>query len=145
MMQYQSINENTFVIKIKRGEKIIESLQKFCQKEKVVNGFFYGLGAVDWVKLGEYNVSTKKYHEVEFNKEMELTNITGNVADFPDGIIIHSHATVSDHDMQAFGGHLADGRVSGTAEIYLTKFDTNITKKYDEETGLKLMELNETL
>jgi len=144
-MQYQKITDNNFVIKIKRGEKIVESLQKFCKELKVINAFFYGLGAVDWVKLGEYNVSTKKYHEVEFNKEMELTNITGNVADFPDGIIIHSHATVSDHDMQAFGGHLVDGRVSGTAEIYLTKFDSNIVKKYDEETGLKLMELEKEI
>lgn len=140
-MQYQSINKNTFVIKIKRGEKIIESLQKFCKAEEIINAFFYGLGALDWVKLGEYNVSTKKYHEVEFSKEMELTNITGNVANSQDGIIIHSHATVSDHDMQAFGGHLADGRVSGTAEIFLTKLDSKIAKKYDEETGLKLMEL----
>jgi hypothetical protein len=144
-MQYQQITKDSFVIKIKRGEKIIEALQKFCKAQKIINAFFYGLGALDWVKLGEYNVSTKKYHELEFSKEMELTNITGNVANFPDGIIIHAHAAVSDHDMQAFGGHLADGRVSGTAEIYLTKLDSRIGKKYDEETGLKLMELENEL
>jgi len=144
-MHYQQINKNTFIIKIKRGEKIIESLQKFCRVQNIINAFFYGLGAVDWVKLGEYNVSLKKYHEVEFTKEMELTNITGNVTSSDEGIIIHAHATVSDYDMNAFGGHLGDGRISGTAEIYLTKLNAKIRKKYDEETGLKLMKLEKAI
>ena len=65
--------------------------------------------------------------------------------DSAEGILIHCHATLTGHDMKAFGGHFSEGRVSGTAEIYFTKLASKIKKKYDKETGLKLMELKKVL
>ena len=140
-MFYQKIDRNIFIIRIKRREQVISTLKKFFQKLKIINGFFYGLGALDEVKLGDYNVETKKYHEEEFSGQFELVNITGNVMDSVNGLVIHAHATLSKHDMTAFAGHFTEGRVSGTVEIYFSKLESKIVKKYDQETGLKLMEL----
>lgn len=140
-MFYQKITETKYIIRIKRGEMVIKSLTNFCQKLKIINAFFYGLGALDNFTLADYNVDTKSYIDKKFSGVYELANITGNVFDSKDGLIIHAHAVLSDEKMKPVAGHFVEGRVSVTVEIYLEKLNSKIVKKFDKETGLKLMVL----
>jgi len=142
-MFYQKIDNSNFLIRIEKGEEILTCLKKFCLKLKIKSGFFYGLGALDQVTLANYNVSEKKYLEKKFKKSYELTNITGNISFFENDIVIHAHGTLADEKMMVVGGHFMEGVVSGTAELYLTALPIKIFKKYDKETGLKLMDLSE--
>lgn len=144
-MHYQQIDKDKFIIRINRGEKIIASLKRFCRQLRIVNGFFYGLGALDEIIIAIYNLKTKTYHEKKYKKDLEITNITGNVADSKEGIIIHSHIALSDTHLETFGGHLIEGKVSGTLELFFTKLDTRITREFDQKTGLKLMKLDQRL
>ena len=136
-MTFQKINNQFFLIRINRGEKIITSLKKFCLKNKIYGGFFYGIGAFDEVELAHYDVSQKKYSSEKFNLPLELTNISGNVGFFEKELIIHAHATLANKKMQTFGGHLVEAKVSGTAEIFFVKLK-KLIKVLDQETGLKL-------
>jgi len=138
-MRYKKINADAFALRITRGEKIVESLKKFCEKEKVSGGFFYGIGAVDEVELAHYNVEKKKYSTKKFAQAFEVPNLTGSIGVCEGELIIHAHAVFSDDAMNTIGGHLIDAKVSGTAELLFTKTDT-LFKKYDAETGLKLFE-----
>lgn len=138
-MQYKKINADAFALRIMRGEKIVESLKKFCVKEKISGGFFYGIGAVDEVELAHYNVEKKKYSTKKFSQAFEVPNLTGTIGVCKSELIIHAHAVFSDDAMNTIAGHLVDAKVSGTVELFLTKTDT-LPKKYDEETGLKLFE-----
>ena len=78
-MNYQKINRQNYIIRLARGERIIASLKKFCQKEKIKGGFFYGLGAVDETEVAHYDVSTKKYSSKKFMLALEMVNLTGNI------------------------------------------------------------------
>jgi hypothetical protein len=139
-MESKKVNQNSFVIRIKRGEKIIESLAAFCNKEGIEGGFFYGVGAVDETELAHYDVGKQKYSSLKFDKPLELINITGSIGK-EEELIIHAHAVLGDTDMQTIGGHLVEAKISGTAEIYLTKTE-KLTKKKDSQTGLKLFSLS---
>jgi len=139
-MFFKKLSPKTYLIRIKRGEKIIESLNKFCQKKKIFTGFFYGIGAVDQAEIAHYDVGKKKYSSKKFNLAMEMANITGNIGIFEKGLIIHAHATFSDVNMKALTGHLVEARISGTAEIHLASLP-KINKLFDKETGLKLFNL----
>lgn len=141
-MESKELKNNTWVVRIKRGERIIQTLKDFCQKNAVAGGFFFGIGAVDQVELAHYNVGKKKYRSIKFSQPLEMINITGSIGKEKD-LIIHAHAVFSDTKMQTIGGHLVEGRVSGTAEIYLMKLPS-LKKKYDPETGLKLFSLVST-
>ena len=138
-MESKKVNQSSFVVRIKRGEKIIESLTAFCKKEGIEGGFFYGVGAVDKAELAHYDVDSQKYSSLKFEQPLELINITGSIGKEED-LIIHAHTVLGDTEMKVIGGHFVEGRVSGTAEIYLTKTD-KLTKKKDPETGLKLFSL----
>ena len=140
-MFFQKITINTYIIRIRRGEQVIKSLTKFCQKLKINNAFFYGIGALDKFTLANYNVDKQKYLDKKFSGAYELANIAGNVFDSKDGLIIHAHAVLADEKMKPVAGHFVEGRVSGTVELYLKKLNSKIIKKYDKETGLKLANL----
>ncbi|HGJ66924.1 TPA: DNA-binding protein [bacterium] len=139
-MQSKQLTPNSWIIRIVRGEKVIETLKQFCTEHKINGGFFYGLGACDQAELAHYNVETKKYSSMVFNQPLELIHMTGSIG-LADTLIIHAHVVLSDTKMQTLGGHLVEARVSGTAEIYLTTTET-LPKKLDPETGLKLFDLS---
>lgn len=138
-MNFKKINSNIFLIRLDRGEKIIQSLQSFCQKNKIQGGFFYGIGAVDNAEIAHYDVATKKYSSKKINQALEMTAILGNVGFFEKEIIIHAHVNFADKQMKVIGGHLVEAEISGTGEIFFVKL-SKLTKKYNQETGLKLFE-----
>lgn len=136
-MLSKKLSSKEYIIRIKRGEKIVAELKRFYLKERIDGGFFYGLGAVDQVELAHYDVSTKKYSSKKFAIPLEMTNITGSVGICDKELIIHAHAAFADKEMKVVAGHLVEAVVSGTAEIYFVKTPMLI-KSYDPETGLKL-------
>jgi predicted DNA-binding protein with PD1-like motif len=138
-MQSKKINETTFLIRIKRGEYIIKNLYQFCKDNQIEGGFFSGIGAVDEIELALYDVAKKQYFSKKFTQAFELSNLTGTIG-IEEDLIIHTHATVGDENMDTKAGHLIDARISGTLELYL-KVLPKLTKRFDNETGLKLFDL----
>ncbi|MCR4264481.1 MAG: DNA-binding protein [Candidatus Roizmanbacteria bacterium] len=139
-MHYKKIRDHEWAIRIARGEKIISTLSSFCRENKIEGGAFYGIGAVDEVELAHYSVDDKKYSRKKFHEPLELTNITGTIG-VEKEVIVHAHVTLGRPDMSVIAGHLVEGRISGTLEVYLTDMP-KLLKKYDPETGLTLFDLS---
>ena len=53
-MEYRKF-ENTYFIRIDRGEEILASLAELCTKEQITLGTLYGIGAVGEVTLGVFD------------------------------------------------------------------------------------------
>ena len=60
-MVYEQESKNKYVIRLAKGDELIENLEMFVEKEEVEGGFFYGLGASDNFEIAHYNVETQKY------------------------------------------------------------------------------------
>ena len=139
-MKFKKINE-TYVVRLDRREKVIETLKSFCSNNKIKCGYFFGIGSLDEAELAHYIVKTKKYTSEKYRQPLEIVNLTGNVTTMDNEVYLHCHATLSDVQMEAIAGHLKEGIVGATAEIVLVKIDAEINRKYDEKIGLNLMEL----
>lgn len=136
--------DNLYVIKLDLGEKIRGTLTKFLEQEKIQAGFLYGLGAVSQAEIAHYPLSEKRYNNQNFEGEFEVTNITGNIAMVENRPFLHMHITLGDRKetgYKIFGGHLVEGTVAPTLELLLTALPGTITRKFDERTGLKLLDL----
>ncbi len=129
------------MVRVKRGGEIITSLIDFCQREKILGGFFIGIGAVDQVTLAHYSVENQKYSEKKFNQPLELASLSGTIATLDNKLSLHAHAVLADDSFQTISGHLIKGKISGTAEILVVPLGEKITKKLDKETGLNLLDL----
>lgn len=131
-----------YIVRLFKGEKIVKSLTKFCEDQSITSGIFHGIGAVLQAEIGLYNLDKKQYSFTEFNKGMELVSMTGNVALVDSKPFLHIHVVLADDEKKAYGGHLKEGTVGPTCEVYFFDFGEKITREHDEEIGLKLLNLD---
>lgn len=141
-MQYKRFVD-TYVLRLERGEEIIDSLKTLVEKEEIKGGSFYGLGAVRDVSLGYFDVEKKEYNEKSFDQEFELTSLVGDVSFLDEKIIVHAHVTLADQDFKAFAGHLNQAKVTATVEIILRPIDGRLRRMPDPVIGLNLLDLKE--
>lgn len=130
------------VLLLLEGEKLIESITDFCTEKSIAAATFNAIGAVKEAELGFYNLAAKEYKWKKAEAELELNNATGNVALHDGKPFVHAHATVSDNEMHAFGGHLKEAIVGASCEVFLQPLQGKIERKHDEKTGLKLMQID---
>ncbi|MEO0123264.1 MAG: PPC domain-containing DNA-binding protein [candidate division WOR-3 bacterium] len=133
--------QNYYILRLQKGEEIIESIKIFAKKIKLKGAFLYGLGVGERLKLGYFDAHKKSYIEKHFEDEYEFTSFLGNVSYFEKELVIHIHVTITDKNFNAFGGHLFSGYVPATLEIIVLPFDKKMVRKKDSDTGLNLLEI----
>jgi len=135
------LNDGKILISMARGDEIISVLEKIAESEKVYSGLVSGIGAMEKVRVGYYDIKTKTYVDRNFNGEYELTGLTGNITLKDSHTFVHSHVTFSDENFQVFGGHLFEGYISAAGEFIIIPAKTKIHRRLDENIGLALWDL----
>lgn len=125
------------VVRLDPSEKVIESLKDLRDQEDITSGFLRGIGAVDHVVLGHYDVEKQSYNEETFTGQYEVTSFLGNIG--PDKV--HTHIQLGADSFESLGGHCAEATVSGTFEIEIRLGETSLTHTYDDRTGLDVFDL----
>ena len=87
--------EKGIIIVLARGENVIETLTDFCTKENITAGVFQGIGAVERVKIGYYDLGKKEYFFRDEPGIFEVASMQGNVALVEGKPFIHAHAVLS--------------------------------------------------
>lgn len=137
-MEYAK-TENTYIIKIEKGEEVIDILTSLCVREGIVNAEFRGIGAVEHLSCGYYALDEKKYYFTEYSQLLEVASLTGNVALKEGKPFVHVHGVFTDTANTAFGGHVASATAGVVVEIFLHAYPTTIERTYDEKIGLFLL------
>ena len=130
--------ENTYVIRLDKGEELVRCLADFCAKEHISYGSVSGIGACDRVLIGIYDVQEQLFHEKEFNETMEIVNMTGNISRTNHGPYLHLHISLAREDLSLIGGHLKECRISATCELHLQTLPLKIGRQPDPDIGLNI-------
>jgi uncharacterized protein len=140
-MKYKFDGYN-WLVRFNRGEKLIEGLTQLVKDENIGGAWVSGLGAAEWAEVGFYDLRAKKYEWKKFDQALEITSLQGNVSWNEAEPVLHLHATLSDKDMHAYGGHLKELEVGGTCELLLHRwYEGKLQRSEDAQTGLKLLKL----
>lgn len=139
-MVYKKVN-NGWMIRLETGEEIITSLTGFCIEKQINTGFISGIGAIDYAKLGFFDMKTKQYIMKEFTEDMEITSLLGNISQKEGKPFLHLHINCANREFYMFGGHLFIAKISATCEIILEVIDKVICRKYHSETELFLLDI----
>ncbi|MFU7515143.1 PPC domain-containing DNA-binding protein [Clostridium sp. HCS.1] len=137
-MEYRVFGE-TIVLRLEKGEEVIESIKNLCEKEDIKAGSISGLGASNHVVVGLFKVDEKKYYSNTFEEDFEITNLTGNISRMNGEVYLHIHGTFADLEGKCIGGHLNKAIISATSEIIITKINGDIGRSFSEEIGLNLI------
>ena len=136
-MEYRKFG-NTIVLRIDKGEEILDIIKRLALKENIKLANINALGAVNEVVVGVYKVDEKKYYSNEFKGNFEIVSLTGTINTMNNEFYSHLHMRVGDENGQVFGGHLNRAIVSATCEMIINIIDGNVDRYYDEEIGLNL-------
>lgn len=139
-MTYAKDGHN-YTLRFKKGELLVASLQKFVHEQGIKAGWILGLGGLSMAEIGFYDLGTQEYAWTKYEEDLELTNLTGNIAMNEGKPALHLHATISDASLHAHAGHLKEATVGGTVELVIYSWHGSLKRAKDEETGLNLLQL----
>ena len=140
-MKYK-INNNKIFISLQTGDEIIESITNVLKEEKIYSGMINGIGAINQVELGFYNLESKKYKKESFNNDYELTSLMGNIALKDEVPFVHIHINMSDDNFKVLGGHLFSAVTAASVEVIILLNNQSIKRKLDQNVGLYLWNFN---
>jgi uncharacterized protein len=133
--------QRTFAVVLDTGDEVTECLLRFAKEQKLSASQFTALGAFSDAVLGYFDWEKKDYEEIRIDEQVEVLNLTGDVALNEGEPKLHPHVVVGKRDGSAHGGHLLKARVRPTLEVILTESPAHLTRKTDPESGLALIKL----
>lgn len=139
-MKYKKFG-NKYIVRIDRGEEVVESLKKFCKENSIKLGSITAIGASNKITIGLFDTKTKKYHSKEFTGDYELAPVIGNITTKDGEVYLHLHANISDSEHKSFGGHLNSAVISGTFEAIIDVIDGEVERKFNDQLGLNLFKM----
>jgi predicted DNA-binding protein with PD1-like motif len=105
-----------------KGDDVRAGLADFAVKNHLTDASFTAIGALDAAVIGWSDRPKKAFKIVRLNEEMEVASLEGSITRDKDGSpVVHGHIVVALlRNGQVYAGHLLQGRVSLTMQMYLT-------------------------
>ena len=131
--------DNAIVLRVDRGEEILEQLKAVCLKENVKLASVSGIGAINDLTSGVWDVERKEYYSNHFTGVYEVANLVGTITTMNGEYYAHIHISAGDAQGHMVGGHLNRAVVSATSEIVLHLIDGTVEREFSPEVGLNLL------
>lgn len=139
-MKYQRF-EQTIIVRMDKGEDIVEQVKNVALKEKIKLASISALGAINEFTVGVFKTKEKKYYANEFKGDFEIVSLTGTINTMNNEYYSHMHLSAGNDQGQVFGGHLNKAIVSATCEMVIRIINGEVDRYFDEEVGLNLLKL----
>ena len=136
-MEYRKFGD-TYLIRIDRGEEIVEQVRRFAQAEGVKLASVQALGAVGDFTVGLFHTGEKRYLSEQYTGDHEIVSLTGTIDTMDGAFYCHLHMSARRQDGTVVGGHLNRAVVSATCEMAVRLLPGSVDRAFDEETGLNL-------
>lgn len=136
-MEYRKFG-NTLVVRIDKGEEILESVKVLAEKENIKLASIQALGAINDFTVGVLETTTKQYKSNSFMGAYEIVSLTGTINTKDDEFYCHLHLSAGNDKGEVFGGHLNRAVVSATCEMIVTLIDGRVDREFSDEIGLNL-------
>jgi len=123
------------VLVLESGEHALATMTTYLEQHRIASGRFSAIGGFRHVELGYFNTLSNRAEFMEMDKQVEVVSLIGNIALLEGKPHIHAHVSVSDQGYQAYSGHLGEGVVEPTLEVFLTQFTSPLIREKDKQTG----------
>lgn len=136
-MDYRKFN-NTIVVRIDKGEEILEKIKEIALKENIKLANLNALGATNDFTVGVFKTDEKKYYSNNFTGDFEIVSLTGTINTMNGEFYSHIHMSAGNDKGEVFGGHLNRAIVSATCEMVINIIDGTVDREFNENIGLNL-------
>ncbi|WP_213450616.1 PPC domain-containing DNA-binding protein [Rhizomonospora bruguierae] len=98
------------------------------------------VGGFESAVLGYFDRVRREYERIPVDGQVEVLSLLGDIAVHDGHPEPHLHAVLGRRDGATVGGHLLSGTVWPTLELIVTEVAPELTKRWDPESGLVLMD-----
>ena len=138
-MEYRKFG-NDYVLRIDKGEEILQAVSQVCEKEGIRLGTVNGIAAVGDVTLGVFNREKFQYESQTYKGDFEIASCMGNISTMNGNTYLHIHMAVGNPEKgEVHAGHLNRGIISLTGEFFLHQIEGETDREYSSEVGLNLI------
>lgn len=134
-MIVHSQGAQAYLIVFSPGEEAVAGLAKFAGERSIGAASLTGLGGFAEAVLGYYDPLQRNYLELPVAEQVEVCALTGNLSLFEDAPKVHCHAVLGRSDGGTVGGHLLEGHVWPTLEVFLQVLPQPLHRATDPATG----------
>ena len=144
-MEYTKGNiERIFVVKFEHGDDLLSELTELVRKEKIKSGIIHLIGALEKadIVVGPEKVEippTPIWRKFDDGREILGLGTIFWKGNEPK---IHIHSCIGREDKVNLGCVREDAGVYLVVEAVIIEIDVNVTRKFDERTGLDLIEID---
>jgi len=135
-----SPEEKVYVVVFLKGDEVLSGLTDFALKYKVGDAHFTGIGAISSATTAWLDLEHKMYHPTETREQVEVLSLIGDIASYNGKPVVHMHAILGRKDGSTVGGHVWEMNVNPTVEVFVTANATQLHKRPDPESGIKLID-----
>jgi hypothetical protein len=141
-MEFRRIGDR-YIVRLDVGEEINMTLKKFCDDQGITSGKVMGIGVMRQARISYFDIEMLDYIHKDISDYVEVTSLMGNISIMDGEVFPHLHVTISDVNFNVLGGHLSSGVIGVTGEIIIDTFEGRIERKLYQETGFRLLALEE--
>jgi predicted DNA-binding protein with PD1-like motif len=141
---HREAGQQTFVLVFDADDEAMAGLTRFAHEQALTAAQFSGIGAFSGCVLGYFDWETKDYAPIRVDEQVEVVSLIGDVALQDGEPAVHAHAVVAGCDGAARGGHLLEAHVRPTLEIVLSESPAHLHKRFDPNSGLAPIALDES-
>jgi len=128
-----------YILRIDKGEEIVETLKNFCTKHQIKLGSISGIGATNNATIGFFSANSKQFHKKDISEDMEIAPLLGNITTMNGETYLHLHINLGDSEHKSLSGHLNRAVCSTTFEAIIDAIDGEVDREFSEEIGLNLL------
>lgn len=130
-----------YVLVFDAGDEVMAALQTFSDRSGTDAATFTAIGALQEATLAYFDVEAKQYQDIPVEEQVEVLVLAGDITAAEDGRMVHAHTVLGRRDGTTVGGHLKRAVVYPTIELVLTETPAHLRRRYDDNTGLALIDL----
>lgn len=138
VMEYRKFGD-TYVVRMDKGEEILEQVKALAMAEDIRLASVQALGAVNDITVGVFDTVKKEYHANHFQGTFEIVSLTGTIDTMDGNFYTHLHMSAGDNQGRVFGGHLNRAVVSATCEMLVRVLPGAMDRAFSPEIGLNLL------
>jgi uncharacterized protein len=146
-MKYKVVEDAdvvTYVVVCDPGDEAVAALNQFAQAEDLEAAQITGVGAFEHATVGWFDRAAKDYRRIPVEQQCEVLSLLGDIAEGPDGPIVHVHTVLGLSDGTTRGGHLLEGKVFPTLEVIVTETPAELRKVSQPDLGIALIDLDQS-
>lgn len=122
------------------GDEVVQVLKTHARRTGLRAAHFTALGAFERATLAYFDWKSKAYEEIPVDEQVEVASLVGDIGIHDGEVIVHAHCVLGRRDGSTLAGHLLEGHVRPTLELFLNAHDGELTRVTDEASGLPLIQ-----